>query len=110
MDGVAALGQQDLELVEEDVAAGLADVQQGDRLAVCLGRRQAPRERPAFGVALGGRVEEGDRARFAGAPGLPAPLLARGETAPLVGQVTQVHGSTLTVTGAEPISPAAQLP
>src|SRR5947207_14552949 len=35
---VAALRQQALELVEEDVAAWLADVQQGDRLSVEIGR------------------------------------------------------------------------
>src|SRR6478609_1839260 len=54
-DVMATLAQQALELVEEDVAARLADVDERDRLRLAArGQRALGR-----GVALGGRVENG---------------------------------------------------
>ena len=70
----------DLELVEEDVAARLADVEQRDRLRPAARRQRAL----GRGVALGRGIEDL--------------------------QAAHVQGSTLTVTGADPISPAAQPP
>jgi len=64
-------------------AARLVDVEQRDRVRRAVARR----ERPVPGLALGGRVEDLQRVRG-----------------------TYIHGCTLTVTGAEPISPAAQPP
>ena len=76
LDRVAALGEQALELVEEHVAARLADVQQRDRAAPASAR--AASGRPAA-LALGGGIEDLDRslAPRLDAPGHAAPSLSR---------------------------------
>ena len=77
---MAALGQERLELVEEDVSTRLADVEQG-QLGRSAGRQPPRRERPTGSGGLVRRVENRQR-----------------------------HGSTLLVTGSDPISPATQPP
>ena len=81
---VAALAQQALDLVQEHVAARLADVEQGDPGAGAGGQRVGQRAAGGL-VALGRRVED-DQA------------------------VVHRHGSTETLCGEEPISPAAHEP
>ena len=74
LDGVAALAQQALELVEEDVAARLADVEQRDPRAVPARARRSGRLGRARARAVGSRISVSATAPRSSSP---APSLSR---------------------------------